>query len=340
MTRWNSIPCRITLLLCLLFSFNSRAQIADSAAYMEQQWKLYLDSVETTMNYQHGKVALKEYANLTLPETYKFIPADKAQFILHDLWGNPERPDVLGMVVKSDFAVSTTGAWAFIVTYDEDGFVKDEDAADINYDDLLKEMQGGEAEENKARKEQGYESVHIVDWAAKPYYDNDNKVLHWAKKIQFGEDAENLTLNYDVRILGRKGVLSMNAVGSMSQLADINTHIPNVLKMAAFTDGNKYSDFNPSMDKVAAYSIGGLIAGKLLAKAGILALLLKNIKLIALALMAMVGAFRNKLAGLFKKKEQPFTPTPVEEEPVAELAPVAEVAEETIAAETNEETKS
>ena len=32
-----------------------------------------------------------------------------------------------------------------------------------------------------------------------------------------------------------------------------------------------YSEFNPDIDTVAAYGIGGLIAGKVLAKAGVLA---------------------------------------------------------------------
>jgi uncharacterized membrane-anchored protein len=167
----------------------------------------------------------------------------------------------------------------------------------------MKEIQKTDAEVYKKRAEGGYPEMHILGWAAQPYYDKGNKVLHWAKKIQFANE-EDLVLNYDVRILGRKGVLSLNAVGVVGQLNDINSHIPEIVKMAAFTEGNQYKDFNPSVDKVAAYTIGGLIAGKLIAKTGLLVLLLKNIKLILLAAFGGFAAFRKKILGLFSKSKK------------------------------------
>ena len=45
------------------------------------------------------------------------------------------------------------GAWAVIVEYEESGYVKDDDAAKINYDDLLKKMQAGIAENNKTPRD-------------------------------------------------------------------------------------------------------------------------------------------------------------------------------------------
>ncbi|GAA4463760.1 DUF2167 domain-containing protein [Nemorincola caseinilytica] len=311
--------------MMLLLAGTTQAQKAiddaavDSSMLQEMMVRTILDSIDKTIAYQYGKVPVKDIAELNLPAGYKYIPADKAQMILHDLWGNPERDDVLGMVVKNDYKVSELGAWAFIVSYDEDGYVKDEDADKINYDDLLKEIQESEIEINKERVKEGYPEIHLLDWAAKPYYDKDNKVLHWAKKLKFTGE-EQLTLNYDVRILGRKGILSMNAVGTIDQLADINTHIPSIVKMAVFTDGNKYKDFNPSVDKVAAYTIGGLIAGKLIAKTGLLVLLLKNIKLILLAVFGGFAAFRKKLGGLFSRKKKE------EEAPAYEPAPAEAVA--------------
>jgi uncharacterized membrane-anchored protein len=269
----------------------------------EMMIRTYFDSINKTISYQHGKIPVKDIAELNLPDGYKYIPADKAQMILHDLWGNPERTDVLGMVVKENYNIADENTWAFIVSYDDDGYVKDEDADKIDYAKMLTEIQESEPEVNEARVKEGYSEMHLVDWAASPYYDKENKVLHWAKKLKFS-DADHYTLNYDVRILGRKGVLSMNAIGTIDQLADINTHIPQIIKMAVFTDGNKYKDFNPSMDKVAAYAIGGLIAGKLIAKTGLLLLLLKNIKLILIVALGGFGAFRKKIAALFTRKRK------------------------------------
>lgn len=296
------------LLFFLLLSNSLFAQTLDSTE-VDAETQRKVDSFEASINYQRGKVDVQNIATLNLPQGYKFIPADKAQMIIHDVWGNPASSDYLGMIVKEDYKVLNEGTWAFIVSYDESGYVKDDDADDINYDDLKKEIQDAEEEENKERLKEGYPSVHLIDWAAKPYYDKQNKVLHWAKKLQFGTDAEP-TLNYDVRVLGRKGVLSFNAVGVMGNLADINTHIPAVVKMAEFNNGSKYSDFNPSVDKVAAYTIGGLIAGKLIAKTGLLVLLLKNIKLILLALFGGFAVMRKKIMSWFgRKKEEPATDT-------------------------------
>ena len=56
--------------------------------------------------------------------------------------------------------------------------------------------------------------------------------------MQF-DGGDDTTLNYDVRLLGRKGVLSMNAVGTISNLSDIQAHIPDILKIASFISKEK-----------------------------------------------------------------------------------------------------
>ena len=43
----------------------------------------------------------------------------------------------------------SSNAWIVTIHYSEDGYVKDDDAAKINYDKLLKQMQEGIAEGNK-----------------------------------------------------------------------------------------------------------------------------------------------------------------------------------------------
>ncbi|MCB0698424.1 MAG: DUF2167 domain-containing protein [Chitinophagaceae bacterium] len=301
----------------------------------------YYDSINSTIEYQTGTVELEDVAELNIPEGYKFVPQDKARMIVEDLWGNPEDPSILGMLVTADYSVGMDDNWAFIISFEDIGYVKDEDADDIDYDELMENIQKSEKEVNKERLKQGYSSVHVLGWAAKPFYDKERKALHWAKKIKFGTEQQedgDLTLNYDVRFLGRKGVLSMNAVGIMSQLDDVNAHIDDILTIAKFKKGNAYSDFNPSVDKVAAYTIGGLIAGKLLAKTGIMILLLKNIKLILLAIAGFFGAFRKKIFGFFRKNKEEevtrsssdtdFLEAPVEEEQTDnqgdESAPTAE----------------
>jgi uncharacterized membrane-anchored protein len=142
-----------------------------------------------------------------------------------------------------------------------------------------------------------------VGWAAKPFYDKQRKLLYWAKEFKV-QDAEENTLNYDIRILGRKGVLVLQAVSGISQLDSVNNNIDNILGMVSFNKGSRYQDFDSNVDDVAAWTIGGLVAGKVLAKAGIIALVLKNIKLIILALAGFGGAIWRFITGRKKKQEE------------------------------------
>ncbi len=286
----------IALLLCVSVVHAVAATETDSA-------KLFFDSLEASFTYQHGEIKLEDgIGTLNVPDGFRYLDAKQAAYVIHDLWGNPHGEGTLGMIVPENIGITDDRSWAFIITYDEMGYVKDDDADDINYDELLEEMQTDAAAANEERVKEGYESIAIVGWAAKPYYDSEKKVLHWAKEIKFGE-SEGTTLNYNVRILGRKGVIVLNAVASMMELPDVQQNIEPVLASFSYTDGNKYADFNPEMDEVAAWTIGGLVAGKVLAKAGIFALLLKNIKLIALA----IGGLATGIWRWYKKKTE--TPT-------------------------------
>ncbi|MBJ6143476.1 DUF2167 domain-containing protein [Hymenobacter sp. BT559] len=107
--------------------------------------------------------------------------------------------------------------------------------------------------------------------------------MHWAKLLRFGSSPDS-TLNYNVRLLGRKGVLVLNAVAAPEQLAEIKASIPGLLANVSFAKGQQYTDYNASIDEVAAYTIGGLVAGKVLAKVGFFAIILKFWKLGILAL--------------------------------------------------------
>ncbi|RYF96356.1 MAG: DUF2167 domain-containing protein, partial [Chitinophagaceae bacterium] len=144
--------------------------------------------------------------------------------------------------------------------------------------------------------------------------DKDKKVLHWAKEYSIPGQESN-TLNYDIRILGRKGVLTLQAVSDISQLDSVNNHIGDVLSMVSFSDGNKYAEFDSSTDDVAAWTIGGLVAGKVLAKVGFFAVILKFGKFILLGLAVAGGAIWRFITGRRKKEEEfVYEPQPVIEE--------------------------
>ncbi len=263
----------------------------------------YYDSIEQTLNYQKGTIALGSgMATLNVPDGFAYLNSDDASKVLTELWGNPER-EVLGMLVPEGKGVSGDDSWAFVIQYEDMGYVEDEDADDMDYSELLEQMKKDEVAENEERQKLGYDPIHTVGWASTPFYDSKNKVLHWAYELKFGEAEEN-TLNYNIRVLGRNGVLVLNAVGNMSQLEEIKPFIEPVRMSAVYEDGHKYEQFDSKVDDVAAYTVGGLVAGKVLAKVGLFAVIAKFGKLILLGAVAAGGAVWKWLSGRKKNDDE------------------------------------
>jgi uncharacterized membrane-anchored protein len=255
---------------------------------------------EASLHYEQGTITLGDgLATLIVPDEFRFLGPEDARRLLVEGWGNPPMDPPLGLIVPYAVSPMSDEGWAVVITYEEDGYVEDDDAADIDYAELLVEMQEDTRAENELRQEEGYPSIELVGWAAPPHYDPEANKLYWAQELAFGQDGVN-TLNYNVRILGRRGVLVMNAVASMPMLEAIETDMQSVMSFVQFNEGHRYSDFDPNVDRVAAYGIGALVAGKVAAKAGLFKLLLAALvagkKMIAIAVVA-VAAFFRKLRG-------------------------------------------
>ena len=62
----------------------------------------------------------------------------------------------------------SSNVWVVTIDYDENGYVKDDDAGKINYDELLVKMQKSIAENNKARRKKVILPSLSVGWAAPP----------------------------------------------------------------------------------------------------------------------------------------------------------------------------
>lgn len=223
------------------------------------------------LNFQSGDIALSQGgARLKLNDAFQFLSAADAEKVLVDLWGNPPDTGAIGMLVPTAQPLTSDDSWAVVLTYSDDGYVSDTDAQKIDYDDMLKEMQQSTQDSNDARREAGYGTIELVGWAEAPHYDAARHQLYWAKDLKF-DQGEVSTVNYDIRLLGRSGYLSLNAVGSVDQLPEIRTGMKDVLTFAEFNPGATYADHNPSTDKVATYGVGALIAGTVASKAGLFA---------------------------------------------------------------------
>lgn len=274
----------------------------------DHQMRAVMDKVKA-LHPQKGTILIPEAkSRLNLGEDYVYYDAKDAKTILVDLWGN--HPDavntVLGLVQPAN-TNPLSDAWGAVITYEATGYVPDNDASSTDYDVLLKQLQENEERTNSERQAQGYPAMNLVGWAQPPTYDASAHSVIWAQNIKVSDQADN-SLNYDMRLLGRSGVLSLNLVSTMSKLPEIKNAADEFVTHASFDAGSRYADFNKSTDKVAEYGVGGLVAAGLgvavAKKAGLLGLILAFGKKGLIIFLALFAGLFSKIKGLFGKNKE------------------------------------
>jgi uncharacterized membrane-anchored protein len=255
----------------------------DQAAEMsaeEAEWRAEAAAILADVAPERGAVSLTGTpVSLDVSSEFDFYDASESRVILEDLWGNPPDETVLGMIFPADLS-PVDAVWGAVLTYEETGHVSDDDAATTDYAELLKSMQESTNASNEYRAAEGYDTVQLKGWAEEPRYDAAAHRLYWAKDLVFSGSEGASTLNYDMRLLGRRGVLSVNFIGPIEALAEVRDAAPALLAQASFNAGETYADYREG-DKKAGYGVAALIAG------GAGAAVLKKTGLLAVALIAL-----------------------------------------------------
>ncbi|GAA0642717.1 DUF2167 domain-containing protein [Brevundimonas lenta] len=316
------------------------ASPAAEAPTPEQAERLQqLQAIVDSLHPQYDTVVVRQAdVTLNLGKAYYFLNAEEAKRVLTEGWGNPADSvtDVIGMIFPAD-KLFVDDTWGAVLTYSADGYVSDADANKIKPDELLTQLRQGEDQDNAARREAGFSTIHLVGWAQPPAYDAQKHNLIWAKELSFSDagGAPN-TLNYDVRVLGRRGVFSMNLVTGMEHLEATRADANRLMATATFNEGARYTDFKEGVDKKAAYGVAGLIAGgavlAVAKKAGILGILFLILKKGGVFLIAGAGAafawlrnmFAGKKGGEFRTASARVAPATVDAEPDPGLAPIVQ----------------
>ncbi|HZV36517.1 MAG TPA: DUF2167 domain-containing protein [Verrucomicrobiae bacterium] len=294
----------LLLALALVSTCGSLAQ-NDQPKSREEVLKLL-----KSLKYQQREINLPGgFAKIEVPTNFNYLGPADAETVLVKLWGNPPgKEKSLGLLIPAGETPVDDGCWVVTIHYQADGYVKDDDANKINYDKLLESMKKGTAKQSAERERQGYPGIELVGWAAPPHYDSTTHKLYWAMDLKVKDQPEH-TLNYNIRMLGRRGVLVLNAISGVQQLGEIEKETPQILSMVNFNDGNRYADFDPKVDKVATYGLAALVAGGIAAKLGFFKLIwvfiLAAKKLIIVAFVAIAGFFKKIFGG--KSKNTPAT---------------------------------
>lgn len=258
---------------------------------------------------QDGRINLYGgLATLDLPPAFRYLSPDDSARLLAG-WGNPPGAHTLGMIVPAGIDPMSFASWGVVITYDKDGHIKDDDADGIDYTKLLKDMQESVTENNAERKKQGYRAMTLIGWAETPHYDKPSHKLYWAKEVQ-SEGSGHHGLNYNIRVLGREGVLVLNAVADIRQLNQIRGNMQQVNAFTNFTVGNRYADFNGKTDKVAEYGVAALVAGGVAAKLGLFGKLFAILLAFKKLIVVGVAALGSSIVRFFKRtpKAEPAAP--------------------------------
>lgn len=295
------------LALALPYSLAAAAPPAPTAEQKAQEaaYRKAMTKLESSLTKHSGNISLEQAkAILTLGDRYYFVPAKDAGVVLEKMWGNPPSASdgVLGIVFEKGVN-AYDAVWGAVVTFEPSGYVSDADAQSQDYDAVLTEMRKGEDERNAERRKAGFAGMKLIGWAQAPTYDAKQHSLIWARELQFDGNKVN-TLNYDVRLLGREGVLSLNMVSDMSHLGAVRAAARSFGSNASFVSGATYADYDASTDKAAGYGLAGLVAGgaglAVAKKLGLLGIILafgkKFIVLIGLGAVA-IGRFFWSLIG-------------------------------------------
>lgn len=237
------------------------------------------------------EVPLGEQAILKLPDSYVFVPMPHAGRILEAM-GNRAAASMLGLIFS---AQPEQDDWFVVIDFEDSGYIKDDDAKDWNADDMLTSLKEGTEQTNGERSARGIPEMEIIGWVEKPTYDSTEHRLVWSvsSKDKGVATVGNEGINYNTYALGRDGFVSMNLVTQLDTIEHRKPVARELLAALQYNDGKRYTDFDSSTDKIAAFGLAALVGGVAAKKLGLLAVvvafLVKFAKVIAIGAVALGG---------------------------------------------------
>jgi uncharacterized membrane-anchored protein len=191
--------------------------------------------------------------------------------------------------------------WEVFFRYSDDGYVKDDETIDA--DAILKSIQASTQRANEERRQRGYDEMEVTGWQTPPHYDTQSHYLEWAIRGRDQKTHEEV-VNFNTRILGRGGVMSVVLVSSPQALSAAITDLKGTLGGFDYQSGQRYAEYK-SGDKVAKYGLAALITGGAAAiavKTGLWKVIVGAVvagwKVIVAAVVALFGG----ISRLFKRR--------------------------------------
>jgi uncharacterized membrane-anchored protein len=250
-----------------------------------------------TISWQDGPdtARIGNESQVAVPENCRFTGAAGARtFML--VTENPPAGNELGVLLcaESDEAQP----WFVVFSFDDSGYVRDDDAEELDADAILASLQESTQAGNRERTSRGWGTISLTGWVRPPYYDQGTNNLTWATNLR-DDASQNASVNHSVRLLGRGGVMNADLVIDPAQLAAAMPEFDRIVATHTFVPGRKYSEWREG-DKLAAYGVTALVAGGGVAIAAKSGLLGKFAKFIFLGVAGVLAWLRS----LFSRRKQ------------------------------------
>ncbi|MGC4073153.1 MAG: DUF2167 domain-containing protein [Nibricoccus sp.] len=294
----NQIRLHVALLALALTSFSTVSADTTPPAppssialpQTEAAPKMEIPGVKLT----HGPAIVKigSVAELKLPAGFAFVGPDSLDKY-YELTQNTRSGNELGVVISPD-------NWDLHFDYDDVGYVKDDDKDKLDAAKLYESLEAGVKAGNEHRRAKGWSEFKLQGWMTPPRYDEKTNNLTWAFKLSSSRDNyQHINLNEKIRLLGRGGVTNVTLVAGLEGFKESEAAAQALLTDFTYLQGQKYAEYKKG-DKLAQYGLAALVvggAGAVAVKAGLLGVLAKFWKAIAVGIAALGAG----IVRLFKK---------------------------------------
>ncbi len=226
-------------------------------------------------------------AQLRLPNGYRFLDAAESKKFMELTQNIPG---------ENEYVLAPNNSnWWTVFTFNDSGYVKDDEKLDAG--DLLDSIKEGTKAGNEERQSRGWDTLSITGWRFEPRYDKSTQLLEWAVSAVNDKDHSPV-INYNTRLLGRKGVMEVVLVADPAVLDSSVAELKHALTGFSYIPGEKYAEYREG-DHIAEYGLAALVAGGAAAVATkkglwpvIAAFFIKGWKLLMLAFVGLGSYFK------------------------------------------------
>ena len=232
-------------------------------------------------------------AHIVIPDGYRFTGREGTQTLMQ-LYGNLLTQWEQGYIEPED----ENEGWFVVFEYEDSGHIKDDEKSDLDADAIMESFKEGDKASNEERKRMGLPALNTVGWLVPPYYNDKTHNLEWALLLE-SEGQQNV--NYNVRLLGREGIMHVTVVTGTEEFEEVRDKIPAMLESFAFNPGRTYAEYQEG-DKLADYGLMALLG---VGAVGVAATVFSKFgKVIFVGIAAAIGGVIAFFRRLFGKKDK------------------------------------